>query len=62
MCFLTQSFISDTSGLPKVVRLQCTVLLLFKTYSDKELESVSHECRGETTHEQFKHAYEIATQ
>eukprot|EP00965_Chrysotila_dentata_P069095 2283263-Pleurochrysis_carterae.AAC.1 len=24
MCFLTQSFISDTSGLPKIIRLQCT--------------------------------------
>lgn len=62
LCFLTQSFISDTSGLPKVVRLQCTVLLLFKTYSIKERESVSHECRGETTHERFLEAYNTAMQ
>eukprot|EP00965_Chrysotila_dentata_P043295 1439130-Pleurochrysis_carterae.AAC.2 len=62
MMFLTQSFISDSSGLPKIIRLQCTVLLLFKTYSEKELESVSHECRGEVTHEKFKQAYDIAMQ
>eukprot|EP00965_Chrysotila_dentata_P001686 55853-Pleurochrysis_carterae.AAC.2 len=62
LCFLTQSFISDTSGLPKLIRLQCTVLILFKTYSDKEIESVSYECRGETTSELFKRAYDIATQ
>eukprot|EP00965_Chrysotila_dentata_P176991 5845373-Pleurochrysis_carterae.AAC.1 len=62
MMFLTQSFISDTSGLPKIIRLQCTILLLFRTYSEKELLSVSHECRGETTHERFLVAYNTAMQ
>eukprot|EP00965_Chrysotila_dentata_P253987 6211728-Pleurochrysis_carterae.AAC.1 len=60
LCFLTQSFISDTSGLPKLIRLQCTVLLMFRSYSSKELESISHECRGETTHEKFMLAYNTA--
>ena len=38
--FLTQSFKTQTGGIPRAVRNNCTSMIIFKTKSDKELAEI----------------------
>ena len=58
--FLIQSFKAQSGGLSKVIRNQCTSLLLFRTKDLKELDDVADSCGGEIDTEVFKNVYEKA--
>ena len=58
--FLIQSFKAQSGGLSKVIRNQCTSLLLFKTKDLKELDDVANSCGGEIDVELFKTVYDTA--
>ena len=62
MYFLTQSWKSNVGTLPPVIRNQCTTLLVFKTKSEKELQSIQEEIGGEVDKETFYRIYEYCTQ
>jgi hypothetical protein len=58
--FLIQSFKAQTGGLSRVIRNQCTSLILFKTKDLHELDDVADSCGGEISKEQFIKVYEEA--
>ena len=58
--FLIQSFKCQTGGLNKVIRNQCTTLLLFKTKDKKELQDVADSVSGEISEETFYKVYDKA--
>ena len=58
--FLIQSFKAQTGGLSRVIRNQCTSLILFKTKDLHELDDVADSCGGEISKEQFIKVYEYA--
>ena len=58
--FLIQSFKCQTGGLNKVIRNQCTQLIVFKTKDNKELEDIADSCGGEISKETFIKVYDYA--
>ena len=58
--FLIQSFKAQTGGLNKVIRNQCTSLLLFKTKDKAELLDVADSVAGEIDLEMFLTVYDEA--
>ena len=59
--YLTQSFKTQTGGIPRAVRNNCTSLIVFKTKSDKELIEIQEEVGGEVSKEDFYKIYNYAT-
>jgi hypothetical protein len=58
--FMIQSFKCQTGGLNKVIRNQCTSLLLFKTKDNQELKDVADSVGGEISEELFNKVYDEA--
>jgi len=58
--FLIQTFKAQTGGLNKVIRNQCTSLLLFKTKDRAELMDVADSVAGEVDQETFLRVYDTA--
>lgn len=58
--FLIQSFKCQTGGLNKVIRNQCTSMLLFKTKDSAELMDVAESVAGEIHKDLFAKVYEQA--
>ena len=58
--FLIQSFKCAVGGLNRVIRNQCTSLLLFRTKDLKELDDVADSCGGEVCKETFVKVYDYA--
>ena len=58
--FLIQSFKCQTGGLNKVIRNQCTQLIVFKTKDNKELDDIADSCGGEISKETFIKVYDYA--
>ena len=58
--FLIQSFKCQTGGLNRVIRNQCTQLIVFKTKDNKELDDIADSCGGEISKEQFIRVYDYA--
>jgi hypothetical protein len=58
--FLIQSFKCQTGGLNRVIRNQCTQLIIFKTKDNKELDDIADSCGGEISKEQFIQVYDYA--
>jgi len=58
--FLIQSFKMQTGGLNRVIRNQCTQLIVFKTKDNKELDDIADSCGGEISKEQFVKVYDYA--
>ena len=58
--FLIQSFKCQTGGLNRVIRNQCTQLIVFKTKDNKELEDIADSCGGEICKEKFIQVYDYA--
>jgi len=58
--FLIQSFKCQTGGLNRVIRNQCTQLIMFKTKDNKELEDIADSCGGEISKETFIKVYDYA--
>lgn len=58
--FMIQSFKAQTGGLNKVIRNQCTSLILFKTKDFAELMDVAESVAGEIGKETFMKVYEQA--
>ncbi len=60
--FLIQSFKAQTGGLNKVIRNQCTSLMLFRTKDKAELEDVADSVAGEIDRDTFMRVYDEAMQ
>jgi len=58
--FLIQSFKCQTGGLNRVIRNQCTQLIVFKTKDNKELDDIADSCGGEICKEKFIQVYDYA--
>lgn len=58
--FLIQSFKMQTGGLNRVIRNQCTQLLIFRTKDNKELDDIADSCGGEISKETFIKVYDYA--
>ena len=58
--FLVQSFKCQTGGLNKVIRNQCTSMLLFKTKDKQEMKDVADSVSGEIDEELFNKVYDTA--
>jgi len=51
--FLVQSYKTQTGGLTKSIRNNCTSLILFHTKSQKELDEIAEECAAEVSKDTF---------
>ncbi len=60
LAFLLQSFKCQTGGLSKVIRNQCTNLILFKTKDIGELKDIFESVAGEIDEETFYNVYNQA--
>jgi hypothetical protein len=58
--FLIQSFKMQTGGLNRVIRNQCTQLIVFRTKDNKELDDIADSCGGEISKETFIKVYDYA--
>jgi len=58
--FLIQSYKAQTGGLSRVIRNQCTSLIIFKTKDKKEMEDIAESCCGEVDEETFYKVYNTA--
>jgi len=58
--FMIQSFKCQTGGLNKVIRNQCTSMLLFKTKDKQEMKDVAESVSGEISEEIFNKVYDNA--
>lgn len=58
--FLIQSFKCQIGGLNKVIRNQCTQMILFRTKDEGELNDIASSVSGEISKEQFLDVYEYA--
>ena len=58
--FLIQSFKCQTGGLNRVIRNQCTQLIVFKTKDNKELDYIADSCGGEICKDKFIQVYDYA--
>jgi hypothetical protein len=57
---MIQSFKCQTGGLNKVIRNQCTSMLLFKTKDRQEMKDVAESVSGEIDEELFNKVYDTA--
>ena len=60
LLFNVQSWKTSVGGLPKALRNNLTLMLLFKTKSAKELQEIADEVSGEVTEEAFYDVYKQA--
>jgi len=60
LLFATQSYTSNSMGLPKSIRTNLTHMLVFKNKNINELKAISSECAGEVDEEQFFKLYDRA--
>ena len=58
--FMIQSFKCQTGGLNKVIRNQCTTMLLFKTKDRQEMKDVAESVSGEIGEDIFNRVYDTA--
>ena len=58
--FMLQSYKAQAGGLSRVIRNQCTSLIIFKTKDKKELEDIADSCCGEIDSETFYKVYDTA--
>jgi hypothetical protein len=58
--FMIQSYKCQVGGLNKVIRNQCTALILFKTKDKQELKDIAESCSGEIDEETFYKVYDQA--
>jgi len=58
--FLVQSFKAQSGGLNKVIRNQCTSMIIFKTKDEKELDDMADSCAGEISKDTFQKVYDEA--
>jgi len=58
--FLVQSFKAQSGGLNKVIRNQCTSMIIFKTKDQKEQADLADSCAGEISADTFQKVYEEA--
>jgi len=58
--FMIQSYKCQVGGLNKVIRNQCTSLILFKTKDKQELKDIAESCCGEIDEETFNKVYDQA--
>lgn len=58
--FMIQSFKCQTGGLNKVIRNQCTSMLLFKTKDRQEMKDVAESVSGEIGEDTFNKVYDTA--
>ena len=58
--FMIQSFKCQTGGLNKVIRNQCTTMLLFKTKDRQEMKDVAESVSGEIGEDVFNRVYDTA--
>jgi len=58
--FMIQSFKCQVGGLNKVIRNQCTSMIVFKTKDKKELQDIAESCSGEISEEVFYNVYDRA--
>ena len=57
---LIQSFKCQSGGLNKVVRNQCTAMMVFRTKDAAEMEDIADSCAGEIDKATFMRIYEEA--
>ena len=62
LLFNVQSWKTSVGGLPKALRNNLTLMLLFKTKSGKELQEIAEEVSGEIDEGTFSHVYGQAMQ
>ena len=60
MIFAVQSYKSAGGGLPRCVRGQATIMMIFRTKDVHELDDIADECSGEVSVNTFKDVYEVA--
>ena len=58
--FMIQSYKAQTGGLNRVIRNQCTSLIIFKTKDKKEMEDIAEPCCGEVDDTTFYKVYDTA--
>ena len=58
--FLCQTFKAQSGGLNKVIRNQCTSMIIFKTKDESELDDIADSCSGEIDKSQFLKVYNEA--
>lgn len=58
--FMIQSYKAQSGGLSKVIRNQCTSLIIFKTKDKKEMEDIADSCCGEVDDSTFYKVYDEA--
>jgi len=58
--FMIQSFKCQTGGLNKVIRNQCTSMILFKTKDKSEMKDIAESVSGEIDEEVFTKVYDYA--
>ena len=58
--FLIQSFKCQTGGLNKVIRNQCTQMIMFRSKDLKEIDDIAESCGGEISKDQFMQVYDYA--
>ena len=58
--FMLQSWKCQVGGLNKVIRNQCTSMIIFKTKDKKELEGIAESCAGEIDNNTFYKVYDNA--
>lgn len=58
--FLVQSYKTQAGGLNKTIRGQATIVILFKTKNDNELDEIAEEVGGEVSKKDFMAAYHAA--
>jgi len=58
--FMLQSWKCQVGGLNKVIRNQCTSMIIFKTKDKKELEGIAESCSGEIDDATFYKVYDNA--
>ena len=58
--FMIQSYKAQTGGLNRVIRNQCTSLIIFKTKDKKEMEDIAESCCGEVDDLTFNKVYDTA--
>jgi len=58
--FMIQSWKAQVGGLNKVIRNQCTSMIVFKTKDKKELQDIAESCSGEISEEVFYNVYDRA--
>jgi hypothetical protein len=58
--FLIQSFKCQVAGLTRVIRNQCTQLIMFRSKDLKEINDIAESCGGEISKETFIKVYDYA--